>query len=110
MKSASKITQKHYVRELTPFSFHRYVCLSPQRKADGGKGQNSLMLVAPLGQMMCWQSSCVAALPIVQQRLAKPRPLEYHFSLFLNYLNSKRLMGLLLDTATSLLCDYVPWA
>lgn len=68
MKSASKITQKHCVRELTPFSFHRYVCLSPQRKADGGKGQNSLMLVAPLGQMMCWQSSCVAALPIVQQR------------------------------------------
>ena len=42
-----------------------------------------------------------------KDRLTKPRSLEYHFSFFLNYLNSKRLMGLLLDTATSLLCDYV---
>lgn len=68
MKSPSKITQKHCVRELTLFGFHRYVCFSPQRKADGGKRQNSLMLVPPLWQMMCWHSSCVAALPIVQQR------------------------------------------
>lgn len=33
-----------------------------------GKRQNSLMLVPPLWQMMCWHSSCVAALPLVQQR------------------------------------------
>ena len=107
MKSTSKISQKHCVREqnLPHLAFTALCVLVLRGELMGEKDE------IPSCYCLLWDSQRAGILLVLlhcsqsnKDRLTKPRPLESHSSLFLSYLIL--VMSLSLDIATSLLCDY----